>query len=112
MAGTYTVLTTQEESSHHQVDIHPPGIDPIKPVDFHNPPQSRTNDTLLHVGVREAPVDVDIAKVQNFSSIGIPTSFTLYTPNIIILILYAVLNLFPKMLTRKICLKIESLFTQ
>ena len=65
------MLTTQEESSHHQVDIHPPGIDPIKPVDFHNPPQSRTNDTLLHVGVREAPVDVDIAKVQNFSSIGV-----------------------------------------
>nr|XP_058957878.1 putative sodium-coupled neutral amino acid transporter 10 isoform X1 [Pocillopora verrucosa] len=63
VAGTYTVLTTQEESSHHQVDIHPPGIDPIKPVDFHNPPQSRTNDTLLHVGVREAPVDVDIAKI-------------------------------------------------
>ncbi|PFX19763.1 putative sodium-coupled neutral amino acid transporter 10 isoform X2 [Stylophora pistillata] len=63
VAGTYTVLTTQEESSHHQVDIHPPGIDPIKPVDFHNPPQSNTNDSVLHVSVREAPVDVDIAKI-------------------------------------------------
>lgn len=63
VAGTYTVLTTQEESSHHQVDIHPPGIDPIKPVDFHNPLQSKTNDSVLHVSVREAPVDVDIAKI-------------------------------------------------
>ena len=64
MAGTYTVLTTQENAEHHQVDIHPPGIDPIKPVDFHHDPAKKENDTGIHVGVREVPVvDVDVAKV-------------------------------------------------
>lgn len=63
VAGTYTVLTTQEKSEHHQIDIHPPGIDPIKPVVFPIVPKSKGNDTTLHVGVREAPVDVDVAKI-------------------------------------------------
>ena len=67
MAGTYTVLTTQEKSEHHQIDIHPPGIDPIKPVVFPIVPKSKGNDTTLHVGVREAPVDVDVAKVHTLS---------------------------------------------
>ncbi|KAJ7372752.1 hypothetical protein OS493_018030 [Desmophyllum pertusum] len=64
VAGTYTVLTTQENAEHHQVDIHPPGIDPIKPVDFHHDPAKKENDTSIHVGVREVPVvDVDVAKI-------------------------------------------------
>lgn len=61
VAGTYTVLTTQESGEHHQVDIHPPGIDPIKPVILHDP---SNNDTSIHVGIRESPVDIDVAKVD------------------------------------------------
>lgn len=62
VAGTYTVLTTQESGGHDQVDIHPPGIDPIKPVVIHDS-SKKENDTSIHVGIREAPVDVDVAKV-------------------------------------------------
>ena len=62
VAGTYTVLTTQESAEHHQVDIHPPGIDPIKPVVFHDP-SNKENDTSIHNGIRESPVDIDVAKV-------------------------------------------------
>lgn len=62
VAGTYTVLTTQESGEHHQVDIHPPGIDPIKPVVF-NDPSKKENDTSIHIGIRETQVDLDVAKV-------------------------------------------------
>lgn len=62
VAGTYTVLTTQESGEHHQVDIHPPGIDPIKPVVFQDP-SNKENDTSIHIGIRESPVDIDVAKV-------------------------------------------------
>ena len=64
VAGTYTVLTTQENGEHHQVDIHPPGIDPIKPVVFRDP-SNKENDTNSRIGIRESPVDVDVAKVGN-----------------------------------------------
>ncbi|XP_078347510.1 solute carrier family 38 member 10-like isoform X2 [Oculina patagonica] len=60
VAGTYTVLTTQESGEHHQVDIHPPGIDPIKPVVVHDS-SKKGNDTSIHVGIRD--VDVDVAKI-------------------------------------------------
>lgn len=62
VAGTYTVLTTQESGEHHQVDIHPPGIVPIKPVVF-NDPSKKENDTSIHIGIRETQVDLDVAKV-------------------------------------------------
>jgi len=62
VAGTYTVLTTQGSGEHHQVDIHPPGIDPIKPVVFQDP-LHKENDTSIRIGIRESPVDIDVAKV-------------------------------------------------
>lgn len=62
VAGTYTVLTAQKSGERHQVDLHPPGIDPIKPVVFHDP-SNKENGTSIHIGIRESPVDVDIAKV-------------------------------------------------
>ena len=64
VAGTYTVLTTQESGEHHQVDIHPPGIDPIKSMAFHDSSQ-KANDTNIKVGgIRGDPVDIDVAKVN------------------------------------------------
>ena len=63
VAGTYTVLTTQESGEHHQVDIHPPGIDPIKSMVDHDSPQ-KGNDTNIHVGIQKGPVDMDVAKVN------------------------------------------------
>ena len=62
VAGTYTVLTTQESGEHHQGDIHPPGIDPIEPVVFQDP-SKKGNDSSIHIGIRESPVDFDVAKV-------------------------------------------------
>ena len=63
IAGTYTVLTKQESGhEHHQVDIHPPGIDPIKPMGLHNSLQN-VNHTNIQGGIKAAPVDVDVAKV-------------------------------------------------
>ena len=62
VAGTYTVLTSQKSGEHHQVDLHPLGIDRIKPVVFHDP-SNKENGTSIHIGIRESPVDVDIAKV-------------------------------------------------
>ena len=71
MAGTYTVLTTQKSDEHgHQVDIHPPGIDPIKPMAVQDANQKlaaihdairKDNSTSVHV--KGGPVDMDVAKV-------------------------------------------------
>lgn len=71
VAGTYTVLMTQESAEHgHQVDIHPPGVDPIKPMAVHDSIQKHValrdavqedNSTKIHV--KGGPVDMDVAKV-------------------------------------------------
>lgn len=63
VAGTYTVLTKQESGhQHHQVDMHPPGIDPIKPMDPHDSFQN-VNHSNIQGGIKAAPVDVDVAMV-------------------------------------------------
>lgn len=64
VAGTYTVLTTQESAEHgHQVDIHPPGIDPIKSMAVHDSIQ-KDNGTNVQADVNKGPVDMDVAKVS------------------------------------------------
>ena len=71
VAGTYTVLTAEKSAEHgHQVDIHPPGIDPIKPMAVQDSnqkpaaihdPLRKDNSTSVHV--KDGPVDMDVAKV-------------------------------------------------
>ena len=71
VTGTYTVLMNDKSvEPGHQVDIHPPGIDPIQPVAVHdfvekqgfirdaNQQENHTN-LLINGGA----VDVDVAKV-------------------------------------------------
>ena len=71
------MLTTQESGEHHQVNIHPPGIDPIKPVVIHDS-SKKENDTGIHVGIREAPVDVDVAKVGTHLCLAVVNSLFLF----------------------------------
>ena len=61
VAGTYTVLTSQESGGDHVIDTHPAGFDPIKPVDFNSIPQ-KANQTVVRLNI--APQDV--AKVSSF----------------------------------------------
>lgn len=71
VAGTYTVLMAEKSAEHgHQVDIHPPGIDPIKHMAVQDSnqklaaihdPVRKDNSTSVHV--KERPVDVDAAEV-------------------------------------------------
>lgn len=73
VTGTYTVLMAEKSAEHgsNQLNIHPPGIDPIQPVAprgaIQKPlfiPDASRQDNQTNLFVKDArAVDIDVAKV-------------------------------------------------